>query len=299
VEYAEKAKRYTKDVMSGEISACEWVKLACKRFLRDLEREANNEFDFVFNTEKANRVCNFIQNLPHIKGEWANRGETITLQPWQCFLLCNVFGWVHCKTGFRRFRTAYCEVPRKNAKSTLSSGVGLYMLTADNEQGAEVYSAATTRDQAKIVFEDAKAMARKAKGFSQHYGINVNVRNINRLATSSKFEPLSADAHTLDGLNIHCAIVDELHAHPTRKVYDVLETGTGSRAQSLLFLITTAGSDRAGICYEQREYVTKILQGIVEDDTYWGIIYTIDEGTQKRESGRKKRYGKRQTRISV
>ncbi|NCH99855.1 DUF4113 domain-containing protein [Cronobacter malonaticus] len=184
----------------------------------------------------------------------------------------------------RRFRTAYNEVARKNAKSTLSSGVGLYMTGADGEGGAEVYSAATTRDQARIVFEDAKNMVKKAKSTLGRL-FEFNKLAIYQEQSASKFEPLSSDANNLDGLNIHCGIVDELHAHKTRDVWDVLETATGARLQSLLFGITTAGFNKEGICYELRDYAIKVLRGFnsevegaVKDDTFFAIIYTLDDG---------------------
>jgi phage terminase large subunit-like protein len=214
--------------------------------------------------------------LPHIKGKWG--GKPLQLEPWQKFILTTVFGWVKKDSGLRRFRICYTEVSRKNAKSTLSSGVALYMLLADSEPGAEVYSAATTRDQAKIVFGDAQAMVRKTPELREHYKVQANAHNINVLGTSSKFEALSADAHTLDGLNIHCAIIDELHAHKTRDVWDVVETATGARSQPIIWAITTAGSNRSGICYEQRTYLTKVLECVALDETYFGVVYTIDDG---------------------
>jgi phage terminase large subunit-like protein len=269
--HADRAAQYCRDVIAGTIPACKWVRLACERQVADLQRE---DWVFSYDVAKANKVCDFIELLPHIKGKWEN--PTIKLEPWQCFILCTVFGWVHKKTKLRRFRTAYIEVPRKNAKSTLSSGVGLYMLTEDGEEGAEVYSAATTREQAKVVFGVAQGMARKTGDLRAHYGLEVGAHNINVLRTSSKFEALSAEGETLDGLNIHCALIDELHAHKTRDVWDVLETGTGSRDQSLIWTITTAGSNKTGICYEQRDYVTKILERTIQDETYFGLIYTLD-----------------------
>lgn len=271
--HVEKANQYAADVVSGAIPSCKWVKLSAARQIADLKRK---DWDFKFDSTKAEKVCSFIECLPHIKGKWG--GTPIKLEPWQCFILCTVFGWIHKKTGLRRFRTVYIEVPRKNAKSTLSSGVGLYMLTEDGEEGAEVYSAATTRDQAKIVFGDAQSMVRRTPELRAHYGAEANAHNINVLRTSSKFEALSSEGNTLDGLNIHCAIVDELHAHKTRDVWDVLETGTGSREQSLIWAITTAGSNKTGICYEQRDYVSKLLENTFQDETYFGIIFTIDEG---------------------
>ena len=270
--YADQATQYAIDVSDGTILSCKWMILAGERHLNDLKRP-----EWEYNHERANDACFFVEQMKHIKGEWARRGETLKLEPWQMFIICSMFGWVNPDTQLRRFRTMYAAVSRKNAKSTLTSAVGLYMLTADGEAGAEVYSVATTRDQAKIVFNDARAMARKNPDFVSAYGVDVRVHNINVMETSSKFEALSADGGTLDGLNIHFGGIDELHAHKSRAVYDVVETGTGSRQQSMLWAITTAGSNRAGICYEQQTYLTKILQGIAEDDTYFGVIYTIDD----------------------
>lgn len=285
------AEQYCKDVISGKIPACKWVIAACLRQQDDRKRARQKSAPIIWRPEMAERICKFAELMPHIKGEWAKRKELIKLEPWQSFILTTVFGW-YLPTGYRRFRTAYNEIPRKNAKSTLSSTVGNYMLTADGEAGAEVYSAATTRDQAKIVFNDAQQMARKSPGMCKRFGVDVTARNIHVMDTASKFEPLSAEGETLDGLNVHCGILDELHAHKKRDVFDVIETGTGSRNQSLLWLITTSGSNRAGICYEQRTYVTQILNsvlkrhpevpadyrgGCVDDDSYFGIIYTIDE----------------------
>jgi phage terminase large subunit-like protein len=152
------------------------------------------------------------------------------------------------------------------------------MLAADREGGAEVYSLATTRDQARIVFGDAQTMARMSPGFRSRFSVNVGAHNMHVLQSGSKFEALSAEGSTLDGLNIHMGCIDELHAHKTRTVYDVVETGTGKRDNSLLWVITTAGSNRSGICYEVRSFVTKLLNGVFQDDTQFGIIYGLDEG---------------------
>ena len=269
------ANRYIEDVLAGRIPACKWVKAACQRQKDDLHRWRSATAPYRFDVEKASRVCEFIELLPHIKGPLA--GECIKLEPWQIFILTTVFGWVK-PDGKRRFRRGYAEIPRGNAKSTLSSGVALYMLVADGEGGAEVYSLATTRDQARIVFGDAQAMARKRLEMMKALGVKVDAHNINVLRTASKFEALSSEGSTLDGLNIHFGCVDELHAHKTREVYDVVETGTGKRDQSLLWVITTAGSNRAGICYEVRTFVTRLLDKVFEDDTQFGIIFGLDDG---------------------
>ena len=283
--YVSMANEYAKHVVAGEILACRWVQLACQRQLDDLKRFKGKNSPYRFNpklTDKTGRefypadnICAFIERLPHVKGPLA--GEPIALEPWQAFILTTVFGWVK-PDGKRRFRRSYIEVPRGNAKSTLSSTVALYMLAADREGGAEVYSLATTRDQARIVFGDAQTMARRSAGFRNRFSVNVGAHNMHVLQSGSKFEALSAEGSTLDGLNIHFGCVDELHAHKTRSVYDVVETGTGKRDNSLLWVITTAGSNRAGICYEVRTFVTKLLERVFEDDTQFGIIYGLDDG---------------------
>lgn len=271
-DYQKIAEQYCSDVINGKILACEYVRLACERQVKDLSRKRG--FKYIYDPSKGAKVCAFVELLPHIKGALA--GQPIKLEPWQVFILMTVFSWVN-EDGSRRFRRVYIEVPRGNGKSALSSGIGLYMLTADNEGGAEVYSFATTRDQAKIVFGDAQQMARKSSGLRSHFGVEVNAHNINVLKTASKFEALSAEGSTLDGLNTHFACVDELHAHKTRAVYDVVETSIGKRLQSLLWVITTAGSNRAGICYEVRGFVSKILKGNAHDETQFGIIYGLDK----------------------
>lgn len=281
--------RYAEKVVAGEIIACDLVKLACQRFLDDLK---NGEKRGVFFSEpRAQHILNFYKFVPHVKGNLA--GTPIDLMDWHVFIIINIFGFViplvDENTGemvlrndgsgrpvmVRCFRTAYNEVARKNAKSTLSSGVGLYMTGADGEGGAEVYSAATTRDQARIVFDDAKSMVKQAKPTLGRL-FEFNKLAIFQEQTSSRFLPLSSEANNLDGLNIHCAVVDGLHAHKTRDVWDVLETATGARLQSLLFAITTAGFNKEGICYEQRDYAIKVLRGQVDDDTFFAIIFTLN-----------------------
>jgi phage terminase large subunit-like protein len=277
--YVERAVEYARAVVAGKIEACAYVRAACQRQLDDLAHPPDG---YRFDAAKATKVCVFLELLPHIEGEWAKRREKLRLEGWQLFVLTTVFGWVSVLDGARRFKLVYIEVPRKNAKSTTSAGVALYALAADEEPGAQVYSAATTREQARIVFNTAKRMAQREEGFRERYGVQVNAHNLSIDENASKFEPLSSDSWTLDGLNIHCAVIDELHAHKTREVYDVIETGTGARSQPLTWCITTSGSNRAGICYEVREYVLKILKRVVRDETVFGIVYTVDEGDEKR-----------------
>jgi len=274
-DYQKIASDYVSQMLHKEGLCSKYVALACRRQLDDLMREGDKDFPYIYDPSKGARVCTFVEQLPHIKGKLA--GEPIQLEPWQVFILMTVFSWVHKDTGYRRFRRTYIEVPRGNGKSAISSAIGLYMLCADGEGGAEVYSFATTRDQAKIVFGDAQQMAKRTAGLRSHFGIEVNAHNINQLKTASKFEALSAEGSTLDGLNTHFAIIDELHAHKTRGVYDVVETSIGKRSQSMLWVITTAGSNRAGICYEVRGFVRKVLEKTGQDDTQFGIIYGLDK----------------------
>lgn len=277
MSHAEIAHEYARAVVSGQIPACKLVVQACQRQLDDLESPPHG---YHFDEARAGRVCKFVELCPHIKGALARQEKLLTLEPWQVFILSTVFGWVD-DNGNRRFRRAYTEVPRGNGKSSLSSPLGLYALALDSEAGAEVYSAATTRDQARIVFRDAQAMARKMGGFRNRFGVTVPAQAIVQESTASSFKALSADGNTLDGLNIHMAIVDELHAHKTPDVYEVLETGLGKRPQSLLWLITTAGTNKHGVCYSVRGDIVQILSGAIDGtyaETTFGIIYTTDEG---------------------
>lgn len=274
-DYCAIARQYAEQVMAGEILACKWVRLACQRQLNDLQR---TDLRWHFDENRASHVCRFIELLPHVEGrQWA--GKRITLEPWQIFILTTVFGWVN-ENGFRRFRVAYIEVPRKNAKSTKSAGVGLYCLTADDEDGAQVYSAATTRDQARIVWRTAKAMVERTPGLQQRFGVETSVNSIFVEELNALFQPLSRDqGGNHDGYNLHCAIVDELHAHKQRDLWDVLETAMGAREQPLMWAITTAGFNRAGICYQIRGLAVKYLERSTEvDETFFGIIFTIDDG---------------------
>lgn len=270
-DYIAIANKYIDDVLSGKVVACRYVKQACKRQLKDLKRK---RWPYHFDEVKACRVCKFIELLTHIKGPKA--GERIILEPWQIFILTTVFGWLD-NAGIRRFQQVYIEVPRGNGKSAISSGIGLYCLCADGEAGADIYSFATTRDQAAIVFGDAQAMARANKDLQSAFGLAVLAKSLMVLGTNSKFMAKSADGSTLDGLNTHCGIIDELHAHKTREVYDVVKTSIGKRLQPLLWCITTAGFNPTGICMEVRRFVEKILSESIKEESQFGIIYTIDD----------------------
>jgi len=264
------AEQYVEDVLSGKILAGEYIIQACQRHKDDIA--TGHERGIVHDPESAQHAIDFFQFLHHSKGEWA--GEVFELSPWQEFILWSLFGWKR-EDGLRRFRTAYVEVPRKNGKSTFASGIGLYMFFADGEPGAEVYTAATKRDQARITHGEAERMVKASPMLKSRIGI---VRdNLHVVDTASKFMPLGADADTMDGLNVHGAILVEVHAMKNRLVVDVMETATGARRQPLIFEITTAGHDRLSVCWEHHDYVIKILEGSLQDDTFFGYIAAIDE----------------------
>lgn len=277
LSHVAEAAKYSRDVTAGKIPACQWVTKSCQRQQADLERW-KTDGPWEWDAQAAEYLVDFIERFPHIRGVWARAHSRILLQPWQKFILTTVFGWKSREFGTRRFRTVYIEVPRKNGKSSLTSAVGLYLLAADDEPGAHVVSAAAAREQARIVFNDAQHMARREKGFLRRFGVEVLAHTIIQLETASKFESLSAEDSNLDGLNIHGALIDELHAHRTRGIWDVLGTATGSRAQPLIWAITTAGLSRASVCYDQHTHVKNILNGAVADESYFGIIYSIDDG---------------------
>lgn len=267
-------EKYMADVLSGNVPACKWVKQAVKRHKRDLKERKKR--GIYFDGVAAQMAIDFFQFLRHSKGEWA--GTVVVLEPWQQFHLWVLFGWKWEATGYRRFRISYLEVARKNGKTTEAAGVGLKCFDFDGEPGAEVYTAATKKDQAKIAHSEAVRMVRKSKHLRRRFTVYKD--NISCLSTDSKFEPLSKDSDSLDGLNIHCAIVDEVHAHKTRDLWDVIESATGSRRQPLLFAITTAGFNKQSICYELHTYAEQILDGFIEDDSFFALIYTLDEGDE-------------------
>ncbi len=267
------AEAYVDDVLGGRRVECRWVRLACERHRRDLDGAAGR--GLYFDQQAAKLVLVFFGLLRHSKGEWA--GRPVELQPWQQFHLWNLFGWKR-EDGTRRFRISYLEVGRKNGKSTMGAGVGLYLQAADGEPGAEIYTAATKRDQARIVHQEAVRMVKQSPALGRE--LRVFKDNIHSERSFSKFEPLGRDSGTLDGLNVHGAIVDELHAHPNGDVWDVLQTATGARRQPLLYAVTTAGSDRQSLCWQFHDYTEKVLLGVLQDDAWHGMIFTLDRDAE-------------------
>lgn len=265
------AETYIDKVISGEQVACRYVRLMCERHRRDLV--TGHERGLRFDRTAAQHVLDFFGFLRHSKGRWA--GQIITLEPWQQACLWVLFGWQRAD-GTRRFRTSYWEVARKNGKSTIAAGLGLYLMIGDGEPGAEVYSAATKRDQARITHAEATRMVKKSPVLRKR--VLCSRDHLSIADTATKFEPLGRDADSMDGLNVHGAIVDELHAHKSDEVWGVLETATGSREQAVIFGITTAGSDQSLFCYQLRDYAIKVLEGDnQQDDAFFAVIFTLDK----------------------
>ncbi len=268
------AHSYAEDLIAGKRAACELTILAAKRYLADLKKSAQAGYPFQFDPDKATRACRFIEAMVHTKGKWAAAGETLKLEPWQAFFVCNVFGWINKKTGKRRFRQAYLRVSRKNGKSQLAASIGLYMLTLDGEAGAEVYSGASTEKQAWEVFGPAKIMANRNAPFRTKAKITVNAKNIHVLANGSKFEPVIGKPG--DGASPSCAIIDEYHEHQTDDLVDTMITGMGAREQPLLLIITTAGSSTGGPCYAYDKDAAAVLRGDIDRDELFALIFGID-----------------------
>ena len=266
------AELYAEQVRSGEILVCEYVRLAVERYYADFDRALDR--GQYFDKKAAMRAIRFIEKLKHTKGEWA--GQRFRLESWQQFVLWNIFGWKNAD-GTRRFRYAYIEIARKNGKTALSAGIGLYMLFADGESRPEVYSAATVKDQAKICFSDAAEIVKATdlKNYLTPYRNSIVYE-----LKGGTMKPLSSDYGTHDGLNPSCGIIDEFHAHKDSGMFDVIKSAFGARRQPLMFIITTAGFDKSGVCYAYRENIIKVLRGVNEDDSLFGIIFTLDDKSE-------------------
>jgi phage terminase large subunit-like protein len=275
-DYASVAEQYARDIVAGAIPANKWVRLACQRHLDDLQWQSDDTFKFRFDAKAAAKVCAFIELMPHTKGKWAAEQKTLVMEPWQVFLTCVAFGWKRKKDNLRRFRRVLLLVPRKNGKSAWAAAVGNYMFAADGEHGAEVYSGATTEKQAWEVFRPARSMALKRPDLCGHYGIGVNASNMHILRNESRFEPLIGKPG--DGASPSCAIVDEYHEHDTDQMFDTMETGMGAREQPLMLVITTAGDNIAGPCYQMQDEAQKALEGTRQDDETFALIYGVDDG---------------------
>jgi phage terminase large subunit-like protein len=263
-------KAYYKKIESGEILTCTETRNIYKRMTEEMDDES---LSFYFSEARGEHAIEFIETFcRHYEGEHA--GEVVRLELWQKAFVQNIFGWMEKDTHYRRFREYALEVPRKHGKSFLSGCIAAYMLVADGEPGAQVYSAANKLDQAKIVYNVAKAIVEQSPELaalvrSTREGLSFGM-------TRSIMKPLPNESKSLDGLNIHFACIDEIHESRDRNLYDVLKQGCKARRQPLIGCITTSGFFREGLYDALHEYWTNVANGVVKDDRIFPVIYKLD-----------------------
>lgn len=268
--FFEVADQYATDVLSGVIPACIQTNMACQRWKRDIQRQGDDGFFYTFDPDRADRAGRFIETLT-LPGKVA-----FILEPWQVFITANLFGWVD-SSGARRFQVGYVEIPRKNGKTALAAAVALYGLIADGEDAAEVYTAAAKKEQAGQCLKYAAHMVNRDAELRAYFGVEANKHAVFVPSTSSTMKAVARDrGGSMDGMNTHIAIIDELHAHPSSATWDSMRLSTGSRDQALILAITTAGESVVSICFEVHQYAERILSGALVDETFFGIIYTAD-----------------------
>ncbi len=273
-DYVGIANQYCRDVQDGKILACKQVRQATKRHLDDLERAKTDSFPYYFDPKKGSRIAHFAEQLPHIYGELA--GEPLTLEPWQTWILASLYGWVKKEAPhYRRFTFAYIEVPRKNGKSFIGSAIGLYGLAADGESGAQVFSCGSTQKQSKEIWDVSKHQVNWTPDLTEALGVEAWSGSITVTQTASKYQPLTGKPK--HGSNPSLALIDEIHQHRDSEILDTIRSGMKGRKQPLIVCLTTAGHDVNGVAYRIRQDLEKVLEGSVEDERFFGAIYTIDE----------------------
>lgn len=268
---------YSHDVLNGDVIACEKHKWSCLRFLNDIEREGTEEFPFIFDEERAIKFLNWMTLFKHTKGKLA--GKRIEPSPIQMFIFGNVYGWVHKDKKFRRFKKAYWQVARKNAKSQSLACVGSYESSALGETMAEIYIGATKTEQARIIWNEIKSQVNSSSFLSEKFSV-ANGR-ITHYKSEGFIRALSKeDGQKGDGLNVQAGLVDEYHSHKTSEIYDVLVSGSGARTQPLMFIITTAGFELNNPCYSvEYQYIEKILDpnNPIENEEYFVMVNELDK----------------------
>ena len=271
-------KAYLDAIEGGEIVVCKRIRKVYTR----LVYEAENPGKYRFDEERANRPIEFIERFcKHSKGEWA--GQPVRLDLFQKAFISALFGFVDSKTGFRKYREAFFMVARKNGKSTMLAGIALYMLLADGEAGAEVYSVATKKDQAKIIFDEVCHMVSQSPYLRKH--IKKRKSDLYFSASMSKLQPLGKNSDTLDGLNSSCVILDEAHAVKDRNLYEVMKQSQSARTQPLFVTITTAGTVRECIFDDMYSYACKVADGVITDPTFLPIVYELDSKAEWKDPG--------------
>ena len=268
---------YAQAVEVGKEIAGPWVRLACARHMRDL-REAKDR-GLVWSVAKADAAIAFFERvlvLPDVDADGVvGEGSPFLLQAWQVFVIGSLYGWLG-DDGERRFRVAYVETGKGSGKSPMAAGLGLYALAVDGGRGAQVFAAATSEHQAKITYRDAENMREASPELRAL--IKKTTNNLSIASTASFFRPVSAEKRGLDGKRVQLALIDELHEHPTGLVVDKMRAGTKGRPNALVFEITNSGYDRTTVCWQHHEYSLKVLQGVVENDSWFAYVCALDEG---------------------
>ncbi len=274
--YVEIAVAYAKEALADATLArhSRWVRLAAIRFFKDLKRCRQPDAPFVFDFWHAMEPCEFIENLPHVEGEWST--PNIELHPAHIFFIVNLFGF-RLANGTRRFTSALLLIGRKNAKTLLAAGILLYCLCCEPEPGAKVISAATTGDQAKIIFKAAKAMVEKTVNLREAFGLEPFSKSIARPEEGSVFVPINAKASTQDGLNPSHVGLDEIHAHKDHDLLNVLRSAAGARKNTLWLYTTTEGYETPGPWPELRKNAQNILLGVYDDDKFLALMFCLDD----------------------
>ncbi|MGC3891274.1 terminase large subunit [Pseudomonas urmiensis] len=270
------ATQYAREVHSGERIAGPDIRNACARHLRDLEEGPKR--GLFWDLEEANKAIRFYRAVLKLNGG-EFEGLPFELLPWQKFIVGSIFGWKG-SDGYRRFRVVYVESGKGSGKSPLAAGVGLRGLVGDNEARAEIYAAATKKDQAMILFRDAVAMVQQSPELTKRLacsGTGQNIWNLAYLKAGSFFRPISSDDGQ-SGPRPHMALIDEVHEHKTNMVVEMMRAGTKSRKQAMIFMITNSGSNKRGPCWEYHEYGSRVASGALVDDGFFAYICSLDEG---------------------
>lgn len=276
---SDRVTAYALGVDSGEILAGPHVRDACARHLKDLEEQKKR--GLAWDWPAADRVIGYFRDVLRLNGG-EFEGEPFELLDWQAFIVGSLFGWKTAADGFRRFRMAFIETGKGSGKSPLAAGIGLYMLTSDGEHRAEIYAAATKKDQAKVLFRDAVAMVEQSPSLQERLdlGGGVEKHNIAYLETGSFFRPISTEdrGKGQSGPRPQCGLLDEIHEHPTNAMVEMMRAGTKGHRQALIFMITNSGSDRESVCFDYHDYGSKVCSGAIEDDSFFAYICALDEG---------------------
>lgn len=264
--------QYAIDVVNGKIISCIYIIGACKRYLRDVS-DSHHHY-FYFDPNRAEKFLRLVQKFEHVIGNW--KTPNIVFEPWQCWLWMNVMGFINRESGYRRFRICHGEIARGNGKSPMAAGASLYFLALDDPNGNQISTAATKKDQARIVLDSARAMARKNKSYLKATGVRVLAHQIVHEKSNSHIRALSSDANGMDGLNDVLAVLDELHAMQ-RATFEVITSGMSKRKDSLTLCITTAGFDTDSVGYSQSCYAKKVALGEHIDEQFFAAVWTLDE----------------------